>query len=246
MGFLYYKNLYKALGNVKNVEPNKELSNTEAQKLSEAQKIIIGKDKYFYALYEVRKNQKISLISNLENKLSSFQIKEEYRCQAIFNANFYDTNYRHLGLFKSKDIEYGKVLVSNLFNGFFYYAGDEYFISRTEAETASNFILQSGPVLFENALPYSLKIKEDKEARRVVVFVADTGKLYFAVLFKEEDNISGPMLADLPLALSEIARQNKITIESALNLDGGSASTFQTPEIILTEIKLIGGAFCVK
>lgn len=255
LGGLYYWNLFKGIIQVNNETSNNTLNNTEAlnkQRYTEinktigSRKINIGNSIYLYSLYEVGKNQKVTLITNLENKLSSFQIKERYNCKGLFNANFYDTNDRHLGLFKSGDNEFSPVLASNFFNGFFYDIDDNFVISRTEPESFSNFVLQSGPILFENGVPYSLKIKDDKEARRVAVFVTDNGNLFFAVLFKEEDNISGPMLSDLPFALSEIARLNKFNINSAINLDGGSASVFQTEEISLTEVKLVGGFFCVK
>lgn len=245
-GLLYYRYLFKGLGKLDKIEINGKNGNTETQKIIETRKVEFNNNNYLYSLYQVKDNQKINLISNLENKLSSFQIKEKYNCRTLFNTNFYDTNNHHLGLFKSGNSEYSPILASNFFNGFLYDTDNKFIISKNEPESSSNFVLQSGPILFENGVPHSLKIIDDKEARRVAVLITNNGKLFFVVLFKEEDNISGPFLADLFVGLEEIAKQNNFTIDSALNLDGGSASTFQTQEISLTEVKLVGGFFCIR
>jgi len=41
----------------------------------------------------------------------------------------------------------------------------------------------------------------------------------------------GPLLADTPVVLQKIYHDLDIAVKSAINLDGGSASAFFTPEI---------------
>ena len=145
----------------------------------------------------------------------------------------------------------GKVLkkysVNRLINGIIYQdLENSLIISETIPEENIIFAIQSGPVLVKNNLIQNLSIKDDYNARRVVVAKDDSDKIYFIAVYKKEMKFDGPKLGDLPEVLNIIGDVSKIKISDAINLDGGSASVFLTQELKLEELKPVGSVFCIN
>ena len=65
-------------------------------------------------------------------------------------------------------------------------------------------------------------------------------------LYFPDQEYSGPLLARVPYILEKIAKKEQITIPDAINLDGGSASAFLSPDTHLTELNPVGGYFCIQ
>lgn len=208
--------------------------------------ISIGGKRYAYAVDILSNESHLLLFPNFTKKLSALEIKGNNNCSAVFNANFYDKESKPLGLFVANGEIIGRQIASRTFNGFFYETtGGNFVISSLLPQNYGKIALQSGPLLLENHTPYSLKIQNDVPARRVFVFT--NGKTAgFGVVFEENALLSGPLLGELPVAVNEISKKEKLAINDAINLDGGSASAFITRDANLSELTPIGGAFCIQ
>lgn len=182
----------------------------------------------------------IVLIGNYKERKTSEELQKEYNCKFLINGGFYTKESTPVGLFKSGNITLRLPRKSLLFDG--YFTINETWTPRiTRNLPVGNFTiaLQSGPVLVENARQIKLTIKNDKEARRTVAIVTGENKVIFV-------NVHSSTLQALPGLIFNWAKENNISIGDAINLDGGSASTFRSPEIIIPEITPIGSAFCIK
>lgn len=188
-------------------------------------------------------SQTIDLIVNFDNNKPSAEIKLEYHCLSLINGGFYKKDNTPLGLLSVGDTVYSSVIRSNTFNGFFRKSGNSYYHDNAPI---SDWIVQSGPVLFFDGNPTKLAIKNDETARRSIVALNKTGSpIFISVISKDQAN-SGPLLADLPYVLEKINTIKNLNIEWAMNLDGGTASVFITKEVELSELKPVGSFFCIK
>ena len=123
--------------------------------------------------------------------------------------------------------------------------GEKADISRIEKKDV-RYALQTGPVLIENNKEVTLKLARDQYARRMIGFIDNEGHLYFATVFNSTSYLQGPHLESTPYAVKKIEEVLDKTIVSAINLDGGAASAFYTPEFKLKESSSIGSFFCVE
>lgn len=207
--------------------------------------ITVKDSPYAYAYIKVDPdNDHVELIPNFTNIINSRVIKTNYHCEALINAGFYDTDNKPLGLFKTENQIYGNAIRSNLLNGYIWNFNG-YYISTEVPSDHVSWIMQSGPVLFQSTKPVILSIRNDEPDRRSVAITTTDHMLYFFILFNKDINTSGPELELVPQLLSQIAYQEKITILDAINLDGGSASSYISTDIFLSELTHIGSAFCI-
>lgn len=221
-------------------------SPTPMGKQIETPQIIYKNQKYNYFVFKVKDISKIELMSNLKNKVSTNSLFGN-QCDAVINAGFYGKNDLHLGLFATKDEVLSSAIDSKLFNGFFYLPLDDSpVISSGQPSASYNFALQSGPLLIENSEAWNLNVLNDEEARRMFAGISINKDLYFGVVYREEENYQGPYLNDLPEIVKEISGHENLNLESAINLDGGSASAFYTDSVQLPELTTVGGFFCIK
>ncbi|HEX6977292.1 MAG TPA: phosphodiester glycosidase family protein [Patescibacteria group bacterium] len=189
---------------------------------------------------------KISLIPNFNEKETAFDVTDKYKCDELTNGGFYSLENAPIGLFVTDDKRVGEYQENLLFNGFFKISKTNIASISTDSQTQNTRIaLQSGPILFQNNYPTSLKINSDKESRRIVVALSN-GKIFFIAFYDPKSVYQGPNLGDLPSLLSDFAKAKNIKIDDALNLDGGSASSFHTTGISLPELSPSGSFFCIK
>lgn len=202
---------------------------------------------YLVSWFKISKDNKISLYPNFKDKTIFTKFTTQKECKFAINANFYDKNNNPLGLFIGENYNKTQKLESALFNGVFYHSENGKFQINDEfSDEKIKMAVQSGPMLFLNKNKLKLKIIDDRQARRMFVLVTPNNDVYFASAYDKDSELQGPYLQDLPEVIAEFASKAKIEIESALNLDGGSASAFFNGETMLQEISPVGGIFCVK
>lgn len=210
---------------------------------------IISSNNYNVEYIIVRDLKKLFLYSNAEEKLTSTEAVKKYGCDKLISGGFWrEDNGEPIGLLISE----GKVLNNktaiSFYNGFFYidYRGN-FNISEKQPELSDMRIaIQSGPLLFDRNLPLSLKVDNDDKSRRIVVAKTRKGEIVFLVIYYKPSTLVGPKLKDLSILLDELYKNTNLKIESALNLDGGSHSSFISDSVSLTEISRIGSFFCIK
>jgi hypothetical protein len=65
-------------------------------------------------------------------------------------------------------------------------------------------------------------------------------------VYDPSSSFRGPKLADLPSFVSKLEKDVQVPLADAINLDGGSASTFKNGETYLTELSPVGSLLCIK
>ncbi len=189
---------------------------------------------------------KISLIPNFNEKDTAFDVIDKYKCNSLTNGGFYSLENAPIGLFVTDEKRVGEFQENLLFNGFFKISKTSVTTITTNSETSNTRVaLQSGPILFQNGYPTTLKINPDKPSRRTVVALTNKSILFLS-FYDPSSVYLGPNLSDLPSLLVNFAEAKNIYIKDALNLDGGSASAFHTTGVSLPEITPVGSFFCIK
>lgn len=204
-------------------------------------------DKKIYQFYfhQFAKNESLELVPNFENATFSAQIMKNKSCTFGINGGFYQTNRMPLGLFQIGSKKIGAQIQSSTFNGFF--SSSSGIIAITSSPIAlfspSDFIFQSGPLIFLKNQIQPNFIDEDYSRRNLIAKTV-SGNYYFFSIFEKDNVFNGPRLKDLrEIFLSEDLR--KIAdFELLLNLDGGSASTFYDKNVQVEEYKMIGSFLC--
>jgi len=197
--------------------------------------------------FEVKNADQITLDSNLIDKLPANKIHETQNCQYLVNAGFYTPDDKPIGYFLSDGQILRSEITSPTFNGFF--SINDFATSRITNVLPLDHLrlaLQSGPVLIENSFLQKLSINNDKPARRSIVATTSENHAVFIVVYDPESQFNGPFLADLPEILKIFQSEVDIILADALNLDGGTASAFYTPEVGLSELSPIGSYFCIR
>ncbi len=194
---------------------------------------------FLYSQAVVEDLSRLRLASNLNERESSADLSGKNQCSVLTSAGFYDTSNQHLGWFQVGGREFSPRQNNRLFDGFLSIASGAAEIGFAP-RAAADFGLQSGPVLVFDSKPLKLTIKDDQPRRRVAAALTQDNQLIFLVILSPQSDYSGPLLADTPKIIQAI----NPAIVSAINLDGGSASAFLTPEVSLKEYQPIGGFFC--
>ena len=193
----------------------------------------------------VRDPKKVTLHSNLLEKLSSFEAKKKNSCLHLINAGFYTKEDKHVGLFISAGEKLSESKESQLFNGYFSITSDGK-PSITRFPSFARLALQSGPILMEKKQPAVLKLENDNPARRIVLAITQEDNLVFLVIYNKKSVFDGPLLSQVPGLLKNLNKDTSLEIVDALNLDGGTASSFISGSVNLRELTRIGSYFCVK
>ncbi len=201
---------------------------------------------YRFAWVKLDNLANLKLLPNYETKILSEDLVKTHLCQVLVNGNFYDENDRPLGWLVSQGQTLSKPIPSSLFNGYFSLSTSkvESRISPSVPEGEVSLGLQSGPLLILDSKPLLLKISNDQPRRRVIVALNNQSELIFLVLTGADSIYSGPLLADTPKLVTALGQALNQNLVAALNLDGGSASAFHSPEIHLNEYTHIGSFFC--
>lgn len=194
---------------------------------------IIGSKDNLKSYYVYKTNfDKLALIANFTEKTSSKILSDDNNCVAGINGGFYGTDNKPVGWFVN-DKFVQKAKNSQLFNGFVSNKG-------TSSEKPENAVwgFQTGPMILVKNKPIDLSLINDKPARRSVL--AGNSKQVMLI------NVDPIDLVDLPQKIEEISKKEKLNIETAINLDGGAASAFISPEISISETDPVGSWLCVK
>jgi len=203
---------------------------------------------YYYRL--INKNELVTLIPNFEELLSSDQIIKKNNCLFGINGGFYLPENKPLGLFEINGTKLNQYSPSRTFNGFLRQSMD-YHLSIVDYDTLlsfsslSNFILQSGPLYHLDQSPKT-NFADPKSARRHLIAQDSNSDTFIFSIFGIESSYDGPTLNEI-YEFFENPQIKKITdFTVALNLDGGSASTFydQSQNTHVREIKPIGSFLC--
>lgn len=206
-----------------------------------------GDIEYEYLWFTVNDFERVRFESNLDRLRSVREIIKDEDCKQLINGGFYDKNNQHLGWVVSAESQLSNSRNSELFNGYLF--RDESGIRLVQEKPVNGKIVwgvQTGPVLMIGGAPKRLAVKNDEPKRRAIALVTNNNELIFAVIYKKDSLYVGPYLNDLPMAMEEMVRFLEVEIESAINLDGGSASAFWDGKRLVEEINPIGGYFCVK
>ena len=202
---------------------------------------------YRVAWFSVTDPGRISLIPNYKEKLASQTVRDANDCTHMTSGGFYTEANTPLGLLTIGDKTIGKYKNSSLFNGIFSVSENgSASIGPDIPQEKTQFQLQSGPILLSEGSPKVLRLRSDELARRVFVAVSAQGDVLLGVVYDAEATFGGPLLADLPEILEAFRKKTNLSIVAALNLDGGSASTFSSEGIFLQELSSVGSFFCIK
>jgi len=212
----------------------------------ESMDVITHQDQTYHYAYTVVDNlDKLHLYPNFKDQALSQDLVSQQNCRVLVNGGFYDQNNDPLGWFVSQNQEIKKLRKSNLFNGFLSLDNNNQLtIAPNKPTQPSRLGLQSGPLLVFDSKPLLLKIKADESRRRLVAIQTKDDQLAFLVIIGDDSSFSGPLLADTPAVVLAIGQKMGESFTNALNLDGGSASTFYTSELHLKEFSYIGSYFC--
>ncbi len=200
---------------------------------------------YDYAFFFVHDFRTLRLIPNFETQSRSSTLVSKNKCAQAINGGFYTKDSKPLGAFVSTAYQQPKKLTSSLFNGFFGFTDTQATITQDLDPTYTS-ILQSGPLLLSDTTPLPLTIQNDEHARRSVVATTVDGRVLFVTFYIHDSIYNGPLLEDLPFVLKQFAFDQDIAIQTALNLDGGSATYFKNSETELPELTPIGSMICVQ
>ncbi len=200
---------------------------------------------YDYDYFVVNDFRKLKLIPNFDTPTRASTIASKKQCISAINGGFYSEETTPLGAFIGSGYTQSKALTSRLFNGFFAFT-DTHAAIMTDLNTSYTSVLQSGPLLFMNGSSLPLTIQNDKHARRSVVVSTNDEQILFVTFYIRDSIYNGPLLADLPAILEQFASNEEVSIDAALNLDGGSATYFKNKDRELPELSPIGSMFCVQ
>ena len=206
-------------------------------------------EEYSFATVKVTDASRLKLLPNFSEQKTSEEIINEGICRNLVNGGFYSEKFSPIGLFISEREEIQRRQINATFNGFFLISeGNIPEILRETRDEEYRIGLQAGPIIILDSTPLRLNLKEEEQEkdRRVVVSLNDKGEIFFIVVFIQNSVFSGPTLASLPEVLQEIQNSIGENFVSALNLDGGAASTFWGEGAKLKELSPIGSYFCIN
>lgn len=188
----------------------------------------------------------LTLIENFKLKQTSSQVMQNEGCNTIVNGGFYSKDLKPIGLLINKGEIISQWEENNLFNAVLSINDfDTPRITRTPPMDNLRIAIQTGPILIENADRISIDDASGETARRVVAAVSGENKLMFFMIRQKGLGYSGPKLSQLPILLENIQNQVNEVIADAVNLDGGSASTFISESVSLPEAVMVGNFFCL-
>ncbi|OGM15355.1 hypothetical protein A2V56_03240 [Candidatus Woesebacteria bacterium RBG_19FT_COMBO_42_9] len=231
-----------------NAVPKKETP-LPAPKVMGVSEVVVAGEEYSFTTIKVTDASRVKLLPNFLEQKTSEEIINEGRCKNLVNGGFYSEKFTPIGLFISEREEIQKRQINATFNGFFLVSeGNIPEILRETRDEEYRIGLQAGPILILNSTPLILKLKEEEQEkdRRVIVALNDKGETFFIVVFTQNSVFSGPTLASLPELLQEVQNSLGENFVSALNLDGGAASTFWGEGARLKELSPIGSYFCIN
>lgn len=188
----------------------------------------------------------LTLSANLE-KLTSEEFKNENKCTFLSSGGYYKADYTPTGLLISEYNEVTSLVKSSLADAIF--SVNDFATPRITREIPKDRLrlaLQAGPLLKENGEFVTLSLRNDEEARRVILGTTGENEALFLIVYDPFSVYSGPLLKDLPDLLNLFEDHLGIVFADAMNLDGGTPTVFSDESVNLTEASIIGSFFCLK
>ncbi len=205
--------------------------------------------KYYYK--KITNTDRVILIPNFDDRVSSSALTEKNNCSFGINGGFYREDGNPLGFFYTNGTTYGHKIDSPTFNGFL--AKEKHsqilknlrMLDESDIEDRYEFALQSGPYFDLAASIFPSFIDKDY-ARRSLVAETVGGDIYFFIIYDKESRYAGPRLEDIPKLFINTNISKIANFESVLNLDGGSASAYNDKNsgITIKELMPIGSYLC--
>lgn len=194
-------------------------------------------------LAKVSDFKNLKLTSNLSEQKVSFEMRDA--CKLLVNGGFYDTSYKHIGLFVQDFETISRFRDNNLLNGVLHFDEQSVGISKI-VDSNYKYATQSGPIIKLDGLYANLAISNDKHARRMLAATDYSGDLYFIALVNKDSNLLGPRLMELADILADYENDTGIDFRSIINLDGGSASVFISDKKRIVESSIVGSFICLE
>lgn len=219
-----------------------EIRPTPIPQIQTSSFVSVGDNKYSYAFFEA--GEKVKLIDNFKNRKSLADMVLDYKCRNAINGGFYDEEARPLGLVIIESTQISGDRPNSLFNGYLTQSkNNKWRITDKPIYASVHNAVQAGPLLWLDGHKRELN-ETQKQSRRMVAIRSNDGKLYFVTIYDEQSVLDGPSLSQLPEVIGLVAEKQKWQIESALNLDGGSASGFYNGEVWLKDWQPVGSVWC--
>ncbi len=196
-----------------------------------------------YAIKYINDVSKLTLKSNLLDKSPAYELSRD--CEFLVNGGFYSETDSHIGLFVSEFEQLSAYQDNYTFNGFLYFDNTHRPVISDTYPVSVRVALQSGPIIKLDSTYRKLNPTNDKNARRVIAATTIEKGLAFIIVYETDSKLFGPKLSELPTILQEIERSEGVVFDSAINLDGGSASSFYDNDTKFTESSAIGSYFCL-
>lgn len=204
---------------------------------------------YQFHFHKIERNETLKLVPNFTEATFSAYIMKNENCTFGVNGGFYKKEGGPLGLFQIGEKKYGELIQSTTFNGILTKKDGKLSVLPTSTfyppSTSSDFLLQSGPLIFlkNNIQPNFL----DRDFSRRHLIARDTNGIFYLFSIYEKDNkFNGPRLEDLREIFLSPDFAKIADFELILNLDGGSASAFYDKGVQIEEFKPIGSFLCGK
>lgn len=208
-------------------------------------KVDLNNSSYFVYWHKIKDINKLTLVSNFPEMSTSDEFFDENNCFSLFSGGFYDQDKKHIGLLISDGQIISQFEPNLLFNGVISIdLSNQASINNVLSESKVRYALQSGPIIILDNNFATLKLKTDKEARRMLFGIDKSENIYFLVIYNPDSVFYGPRLADLPEIIKIFEENSGIDFVDMLNLDGGSASLYYTTDLKLKELSPVGSYFC--
>lgn len=193
----------------------------------------------------IRDLKRVQFFSNLDDKLTSSEIISVHSCNYLVNGGFYTKENNPIGLLIVNGIKVHDAQSNALFNGYFSVNNNKALISSSPPSLAQ-YAVQAGPLIMldNNYLP--IQGGNSEKDRRVLAAILDDGNAAFLVMYDKKSPLNGPALKEIPGILKELENNSSLSLRSVMNLDGGSASTFISENVKLSEISRVGSYFCIS
>lgn len=235
----------------KNTQDFKESTYTEDKlrfsPVNNEQNIKINGKEYTYAWIQISNSDSLFLFPNFIEKYTLNEALSNYTCKNLTSGGFYTETNSPIGLFISEEGKLSNEANNKLFNGYFTLTKNGIpTINRKYSGDPVRIGLQAGPILIYSGVVQKLSLVSDKMARRNVIALTKEDEIYFITIYDKESVFIGPLLVNLPEIINTIQNEIGAEFDSALNLDGGTASVFYNQDIQLSELTLVGSFFCER
>jgi uncharacterized protein YigE (DUF2233 family) len=239
---------YYLFKNTQDFNENKRVNDKPSlTSVNNEQKVKIDGKEYAFSWFQVSNSGNLFLFPNFVEKYTLNEAINNYACKNLTNGGFYTETNSPIGLFISEVGKLGYESNNKLFNGYFTLTKNGTpTISRYYSEASIRIGLQAGPILIYNGVVQKLNLVNDKMARRNVIALSKEGEIYFIAIYDEKSVFIGPLLVNLPELINKIQNEIEVEFDSALNLDGGTASVFYSKDISLSELTPVGSFFCER